>query len=359
MRIVFVNLLNNFSGSPNVLSVVVRGLVMRKHQVEIITNRSSGFLSDIPGVRYKYIHYQWSKQHRITSLLTYIFAQLELFFLLLTAKRQDTVYYLNTIAPVGALIGCKLSKKRFYIHVHENMKQRKVFYGIYRFVYKYCNEHSIFVSKYVQSQALNVRNSIVAYNGLNEDFLKTAIQCPSSLSERYTILMLCSLAPHKGINEFIALAQKLSRYKFELVVNDCEKVVKEFTEKNKMPANLEIFSSQTNVHNFYRRAKIVLNLSRPDSWVETFGLTLLEGMTYGIPVIGPPVGGPCEIIEDGVDGYLINSACKETIKEKIVCLMTDDKLYSTMSEKAKEKAFTFSSTQMIEKIEKYLLQSGI
>lgn len=359
MRIVFINLLNNFSGSPNVLSVVIRGMVMRKHQVEIITNRSCGFLSDIPGVRYKYIHYKWSKQHKGLSLLTYLLGQLELFVLLLTAKKHSAIYYINTIAPIGAILACKLFKKQFYIHVHENMQHRKIFYGLYRFVYKYCNKHSIFVSKYVQSQALNVKDSIVAYNGLNEDFLQQAIPHQFILSERHTLLMLCSLVSHKGIYEFIELARSMPQYKFELVVNDSKETVKEFIVKNKLSVNLKIFASQTDVHSFYRRAKLVLNLSRPDSWVETFGLTLLEGMTYGIPVIGPPVGGPCEIIEDGVDGYLLDSACTKILIEKIDRLMTDTKLYNDMAEKARQKALTFSSVRMVDKIEEYLLRSKI
>lgn len=359
MQIVFISLLNNFSGSPNVLAVVIQGLIKRGHRVEIITNKSQGFLSNILGAQYRYIHYRWLKLRRVTTLLTYILAQLELFFLLLIARNKGVIYYINTIAPIGAILACKLSKKQFYIHVHENMQHRKIFYGLYRFIYKYCNKHSIFVSKYVQSQALNVKDSIVAYNGLNEDFLQEATRNPSILSERHTLLMLCSLVSHKGIYEFIELARSMTQYKFELVVNDTEEIVKEFALKNKIPANLKIFASQTDVHSFYRRAKLVLNLSRPDSWAETFGLTLLEGMTYGIPVIGPPIGGPCEIIEDGVDGYLLDSACTNILIEKIDRLMTDKKLYNDMAEKARQKALTFSSVRMVDKIEEYLLQSKI
>ena len=46
-----------------------------------------------------------------------------------------------------------------------------------------------------------------------------------------------------------------------------------------------------------------MNLTNPAMVVETFGMTILEAMSYGIPVIAPPVGGPAEIVQDGENGY--------------------------------------------------------
>jgi glycosyltransferase involved in cell wall biosynthesis len=41
------------------------------------------------------------------------------------------------------------------------------------------------------------------------------------------------------------------------------------------------------------------------SWEEPFGRALVEAMSLGVPVIATNVGGPVEIIEDGVEGYLL------------------------------------------------------
>src|SRR6185436_14775046 len=38
---------------------------------------------------------------------------------------------------------------------------------------------------------------------------------------------------------------------------------------------------------------------------EGFGLTVVEGMAAGVPVIAPDAGGPAEVITDGVDGVLV------------------------------------------------------
>ena len=41
------------------------------------------------------------------------------------------------------------------------------------------------------------------------------------------------------------------------------------------------------------------------SWEEPFGRTIVEAMAIGTPVIATSVGGPAEIVEDGVSGRLV------------------------------------------------------
>lgn len=41
------------------------------------------------------------------------------------------------------------------------------------------------------------------------------------------------------------------------------------------------------------------------SWEEPFGRALVEAMALEVPVIATNVGGPCEIVEDGTEGFLV------------------------------------------------------
>ena len=51
---------------------------------------------------------------------------------------------------------------------------------------------------------------------------------------------------------------------------------------------------------------MVVSLTNPKLVVETFGLTPLEAMSAGLPVIVPTQGGIAEMVKDGNNGYKID-----------------------------------------------------
>lgn len=350
MKIIITQLLNNFSGSPNVLSVVAKGLIERGYEVVAITNKSDGFLSTIKGLKFSYIHYNWNPQNKLISSFSLMFAQIELFFKILFGSRSN-IYVVNTILPFGAAFAAYISWKKNVYYVHENMSQNKSLYAICRLIYARTNTKSIFVSKYVKSKGVNVQDSIVAYNGLSEDFLSKIAITP--VAERKTVLMLCSLGTQKGVFEFLEVAKRMPNMMFELVVGNAQEQVDDFIKSNIVPQNVTIFSFQRNVHPFYQRARVVLSMSRPAECVETFGLTLLEGMSYSQPVICPNVGGPIEVVEDGVSGFCVNPMDIDAVVEKLEVL-NDENVYKVMSEAAYKRSKNFNSNIMIEQIASYI-----
>ena len=84
------------------------------------------------------------------------------------------------------------------------------------------------------------------------------------------------------------------------------------------------------VNALQRRAAVVLQKSVR----EGFGLTVTEAMWKGTPVIGGKVGGIRHQIEDGVNGFLVESV--DEAAERIVRVLKDPGLRRTLGEKAKE-----------------------
>ena len=168
-KLVFIHSLNNYSGSPKILSVLVRQFVARGYSVELITGGGAGFLSGIRGVKYTDNWYRWHGCKLLTVLFLVI-SQLRVFCLVLFRPRRNTIYYLNTVTTFGAALACRMSGKRFVYHIHENMCQRKPLYALYRTVYRLCNRKSIFVSRYLQSLSVGTRNGKVVHNGLDNSF---------------------------------------------------------------------------------------------------------------------------------------------------------------------------------------------
>ena len=121
-----------------------------------------------------------------------------------------------------------------------------------------------------------------------------------------------------------------------------------------MDNNLSILSRQEDVAKFYQQASVVLNLSDRRLFIETFGLTALEAMTAGLPVIVPTEGGIAEMVDDAVNGYKIDVADLDCIGDAIKKLLTDKTKYIQMAENALLCAKKFNADDMIERVEKIL-----
>jgi glycosyltransferase involved in cell wall biosynthesis len=264
-------------------------------------------------------------------------------------NQKEVVFYVNTLLPFGAGLAGKLLGKRVVYHIHETSMKPPIFKKLLKTFANKTASTAIYVShNLMEMEALpNVAGKVV-YNGLSKDFLAKAQTGKNKTDTEFRVLMLCSLKDYKGVPEFVELAKRLTDYQFELVVNASENEIKNYFETVPNLKNLTIFPVQSNVHPFYQRADLVLNLSHPETWVETFGMTILEAMYYGIPCIVPPVGGPVELIENGKEGFLIDQRNLDTVAEKITLIATDKILYQQLANAAVIKANDFSLENMVE-----------
>jgi glycosyltransferase involved in cell wall biosynthesis len=100
---------------------------------------------------------------------------------------------------------------------------------------------------------------------------------------------------------------------------------------------------------YYQKASIVV---MPSIWVEAFGGVILEAMSVGRPVIGTKVGGIPEVIDDGVNGYLVEPGNADQIAEKVIKLFSDENLLKDFGRNAREHAENFSIENYVEKLDK-------
>ena len=353
-KITFVHLFNDYSGSPLILSTVISGMYKKGYDCEIITCRNSeGFLSNIENVSYDFFQYRWHSNQYI-RLALYIWSQIALFLKIFKNRKHKSIIYINTLLPFGAaLAGWILNKKVIY-HIHEVSIKPRLLKQFLKWAASRFSSQNIFVSDFLQEAGNLPRvESATIYNALSENFIEDA-ELQQLIYDKpkkpFTVLMLCSLKDYKGVKEFVKLAEKLVNLQFELVINSDKKSIDEYFDTLVIPANLNIYPSQTNVHPFYHKSHLVVNLSHPEQWIETFGMTLLEGMYYGLPCIAPPVGGPVEIIDNKKDGFLIDQRNLRKIVSCIKRLHQNPDLYNYISENAREKVARFRSDKMIDEI---------
>lgn len=85
---------------------------------------------------------------------------------------------------------------------------------------------------------------------------------------------------------------------------------------------------------------------------ESFGIVLLEAMVYGLPIVATRVGGIPEIIENGVNGFLVNPGDPQKMADKILQLLTDEKLAAKMSNNNQQKVTQYNWEEIVIKLEK-------
>jgi glycosyltransferase involved in cell wall biosynthesis len=88
----------------------------------------------------------------------------------------------------------------------------------------------------------------------------------------------------------------------------------------------------------YQEARVV---AMP-SYYEPFGIVALEALACGRPLVGSRIGGLEEIVEDGVQGFLVEPGDHLALARRLVALLVDPELRRKMGSAARARAETFS-----------------
>lgn len=100
--------------------------------------------------------------------------------------------------------------------------------------------------------------------------------------------------------------------------------------ENDLKDHVILEGSKTNPYPYMKYADLFVH----PSYVESQGLTVLEAMALGVPCVVTKSLGPCEFIEDGVNGLLTEQS-PESLAEEVLAILNDKKLYQHIKENTK------------------------
>ena len=138
MKIVCFHVLNDYSGSPKVLEMVLSGLLSKGYSINLVTSKGNGALNNLQGKKnmifYQY-YYRFS-QNMLWNALQFLYVQCYIFFFSFRYLFQkDIVFYLNTIMPVGAAVAAKAFRKGISISLSRKRVGEKQVLCIFGLVY--------------------------------------------------------------------------------------------------------------------------------------------------------------------------------------------------------------------------------
>ncbi|HUS26651.1 MAG TPA: glycosyltransferase family 4 protein [Nevskiaceae bacterium] len=260
----------------NVETLNLRPLARNQKELTELYHNLDLLTHDIPGL--------WDR-----SMVSEMFAR--------AAKGQYDLLFFHH--PEVALAAAKSNPSVPVVHVLNDPV-----YPWYREVFELYhspNQHYISISNNQRRDAPDLPYAGTVYNGVDTDLFTT-----NGKAEDY-LLTAGRIMPEKGFKEAIQVAQA-TNHRLLIIGPIYPQHQGYFDQYIKPHLNDKIlylgYIEQKHMKRYYQKAKAFLT---PVQWEEPFGLTTLEALACGTPVITLNRGAAPEIIVDGKTGFVVDS----------------------------------------------------
>jgi len=162
---------------------------------------------------------------------------------------------------------------------------------------------------------------------------------------RLTVGIVSRLLPEKGIAEFLQAARRITdafpHVQFVIVGGDPSADGRHFATWRALADRLAlnnhvIFTGwRADVDALTRRFDIAAQASK---YWEGWGMSLLEAMACGKPVVGTRIGGVSEVVEDGINGLLVEPGDVDGLTQALLALLRDPALRRRMGAAGRARA---------------------
>lgn len=220
-----------------------------------------------------------------------------------------------------AKLNQKCGKKFYFIQDYEIWDNKELGEQSYKLPL-----HHIVIAKWIDkilTEQLGCEPADIVYNGIDTDFFHSAPKKEDH--EKIRCLMLYHTLPKKGVDDGVEAFKKakmqypnLSLSMFGMYKKPEIECLDHYYQNPK----------REELRNLYQQADLFIFPSREEGW----GLTPLEAMACGCPVVGTNVGCMTELGVDGKNALLSEPYDVNNLAKNIKKVIEDDELRKTLSE---------------------------
>lgn len=294
----------------------------------------------------------FSREHRIEGLRNNLLKHI---------KKNTKSYYIYAQDPSTALMAIELKNKHkninfvkinFICHfnvseINEYVMSQKVSDQGKLSKYLHRKEEEafktadkiIFPSNFLQAIVLKriVKSSIHSNTAVINNFVEDSLTISKLDDSQTDFLSIGTLESRKNQEFSIRIISELHKlgYKKRLIIvgNGPDRVDLEKLTQHLNIVDYVIFTGYiNNAKALLLNTKFLLHTAK----IENFPITLLEALSYGIPICAAPVGGIPEIFQDTKEGVYLELKDPKKSAEKISVLF-DEKAYAEVSKNARKR----------------------
>lgn len=168
-------------------------------------------------------------------------------------------------------------------------------------LYSSPNQHFVSISNNQRRDAPDLNYAATVYNGIDTDLF------PFSNEHEDYLLLAGRIVPEKGVKEAVQIAEATNQ-RLLIIGPTFGSSQGYFDQYIKPYLNDRIlylgYIEREKLWPYFQKAKALL---MPIQWEEPFGLTMIEAMACGTPVIALRRGSVAEVIVEGKTGYIVDS----------------------------------------------------
>ncbi len=164
--------------------------------------------------------------------------------------------------------------------------------------------------------------------------------------DEFVVIHMSNLRPGKRIPDLlraVAASRRLDRLRLLVLAGGDFAPYRPLVESLGIGPRVTVLSSVPDIENYLNASDLGLYTSD----YESFGLSILESMFHGLPVLATRAGGVPEVVADGGTGFLVPVGDVEAFTERLDAMIDDPPSCRVLGERGRERARALFSADRI------------
>lgn len=268
---------------------------------------------------------------------------------ILKEYKPDIIHAHDVRASLLAALVCRNTKIISHIHVNNMEKSKHLIKTMLYAVAAGKAQHIFWVSQsafddYAMRDKILYKSTILK-NVINIEALQKNCYLDKNDYD-YDVVYIGRLTEQKNPERLMHISRAIADRKPDIKIaivgtGDLENTTRDLCKSLNLQNNVDIIGFMNNPNKLLYSAKVMIMASL----FEGTPMVALEAMALGVPIVSTPVDGMCDLIENGVNGYLSDD--NNEFADYVVDICNNNELQKKLSDN------TLTKARIINDIEKY------